>query len=251
MQLSILGASGTYPHPGGACSGYLLSDDGYSLWIDAGTGTIGRLLEQKDVAEVNALFLSHMHPDHFVDLYPFFYALSFHPSRPRGVPVIAPPGSREFALRLLSEDAFESFAEVFDWRETPPGSDVELGPFKIATFDGKHSAPNNMSRIRSTASGKVLCFSGDTGPTPDLAVAARDADFFLCEASWQHDTVVAFDAIHLRAHEAGEAARTAGAGRLMLTHIWPTLDAEESRFQAEEVYGNAVDLAAAGESTDV
>jgi ribonuclease BN (tRNA processing enzyme) len=249
MRLTVLGASGTYPHPGGACSGYLLDEDGFSLWIDAGTGTIGRLLEEKDIATVNALFLSHMHPDHFVDVYPFFFALSFHPDRPRGVPVYAPPGSLEFAFRLLSDDARDSFMEVFDWRETPPGDDFELGPFSVKTFDSKHSAPNNVSRIES--GGKVFCYSGDTGPIDDLAVAARDADLFLCEASWQHDTEVSFGAIHLRAHEAGEVARAAGVDRLMLTHIWPTLDAEESRFQAEEVYGNAVDLAARGEGSDV
>lgn len=249
MHLSILGASGTYPHPGGACSGYLLDHDGYSLWIDAGTGTISRLLSQQDVTTVNALYLSHMHPDHFVDLYPFFFALSFHPDRPRGVPVIAPPGSLEFAHRLLSEDAREAFMEVFDWRETPPGADFELGPFAIKTHHSKHSAPNNAVRI--TSGGKVFCYSGDTGPNPELVVAAKDADLFLCEASWQADTKVSFDAIHLRAFEAAHAAHEAGAGRLMLTHIWPSLDAEESRFEAEDVLGDAVDLAAAGEGTDV
>lgn len=249
MELSILGASGTYPHPGGACSGYLLEHNGFSVWMDAGTGTIGRLLEQRDVAQVNALFLSHMHPDHFVDVYPFFFALSFHPDRPRGVPVIAPPGSLEFVCRILSDDAKDAFMKVFEWRETPPDADLGLGPFNLRTFDSRHSAPNNAVRIATD--GKVLCYSGDTGPNPDLIAAAKDADLFLCEASWQRDTEVIFEPIHCRAHEAGQAARDAGAGKLMLTHIWPTLVAEESRFEAEEVFGGAVDLAASGEGTSI
>src|SRR5687767_4400840 len=72
MELTVLGACGTYPGPGGACSGYLLQHEGFNLWMDAGHGTLSELQKHIPVSEVDAVFLSHAHPDHFVDMYPFF-----------------------------------------------------------------------------------------------------------------------------------------------------------------------------------
>lgn len=249
MRLDILGACGTFPDAGGACSGYVLREDGFNLWMDAGTGTMGNLLRTRDVDEIGGVFLSHMHPDHFVDIYPLFYALSFHPSRPRNIPVLAPPGSLSYAGKLLSQDAKESFMEIFDWREIAPGHDTSLGPFRLAAFDSVHSAPNLTVRI--VADGTTMCYSGDTGPNPDLVRAAAGADLFLCEASWQSDTQVGFGPIHLRAGEAGRVARDAGVKRLLLTHIWPTLDRDRSRDEAASEYDGPIEIARTRQGTDV
>ncbi|MCA1834700.1 MAG: MBL fold metallo-hydrolase [Actinomycetota bacterium] len=249
MRLEILGASGTFPSPREACSGYLLQDDGFSLWMDAGTGTMANIPLDADLTKINGVFLSHMHPDHFVDIYPLFFALSFHPERPRRVPVLAPPGSLAFAGRLMSDDAMESFVQVFDWREVGPGEEMEIGPFRLQTFDSIHSTPNLTLRISS--GGKTICYSGDTGPNPNLAIAARNVDFFLCEASWQRDTEVNFGPIHLRAFEAGMVAAESEVARLMLTHIWPTLDAERSGEEAAKEFDGVIEIARAREGTDL
>lgn len=71
-----MGASGTYPSPGAACSGYLLRLDGSSVWVDAGTGTFANLQEQADYLGLDALVLSHMHSDHVLDIYPFYHRRS-------------------------------------------------------------------------------------------------------------------------------------------------------------------------------
>lgn len=241
MRLEVLGACGTFPSAGGACSGYLLAHDGYSMWVDAGSGTMGRLLDRVDVDKVNAVYLTHQHPDHFVDIYPMFYALSFHPTRPSGIPIFAPEGTAGFVGQLLSEDAKDAFEKVFTWHTLKAGDTTEAGPFRMRIFDAAHSAENLTLRVE--ANGKVFCYSGDTGPNPGLAHAARDADLLLCEASWQRDTEVPFDPIHLRAHEAGEVAHAAGVKRLMLTHIWPVLDLSRSLEQAADAYDGPIELA--------
>ncbi len=249
MRLDILGSNGTYPAASGACSGYLLSHDGFNIWMDAGTGTMARLLEKIPIEEVHTLFLSHMHADHFVDVYPLFYGLWFHPDRPKPPPVLAPRGSFDFVGRIMSEDAKEGLGQALDWNVLGAGDAVEVGPFAIRVFDSYHSAEN--LTIRVEAGGKVFCYSGDTGPNPALAKAAEDADLFLCEASWQRDTDAIDDPIHLRAHEAGNAARAAGAKRLMLTHIWPNLNLGRTQVEAEETYGDAVEIALIGNGTEV
>lgn len=242
MELIVLGADGTYPSPGGACSGYLVREGGFSLWMDAGNGTLGRLQQHIGIADVGAVFLSHLHPDHCVDLYPFFYALRFHGEAPiRELPVFAPPGAREALGGLFMDEARAKLGEVFTWHEVAPGDAIEIGPFRVSTFEGAHTTTNLMARL--TAAGRALCYTGDTGPAPAVARAAEGADLFLCEASWQ-DADEGDRPIHLRARQAAAAAREAGAARLVLTHIWPRLDPAVSLAQASEEFSGPTDLAA-------
>lgn len=248
MRLDVLGACGTYSGPGGACSGYLLRRDGFSLWVDAGNGTFGRLQEHVPAEQVGAVYLSHRHHDHAADLYCFFYALWFHPSRPRGIPVFAPPGVLETLEHLVGPDSRPAFRAVLDWREFRPGDETEIGPFRLRGYEGRHSAPNVSVRVE--AGGQSVCYSGDTGPNDELVRAAAGADLFLCEASYQ-DAYPGSPDIHMKAREAGRIAREAGAARLALTHIWPLRDPEVSRAEAAEEFDGPVDLATALGGWDV
>lgn len=244
MRLNVLGADGTFPGPGGACSGYLLQQDGFPLWIDAGTGTLARLQYHVQLEEVGAIFLSHMHPDHCVDLLPYFYAVMYGCGRPGGMPIVAPAGVRDTLAHLLGEHARARFGDYFDWRELAPGDETEVGPFRLEVFDSRHPAPN--LAVRVSAGGDTLCYSGDTGPSEFLPRAADGAALFLCESSWQ-DADDGDPSIHLRAREAGRAAREANVRRLVLTHVWPRHDLEVSRAQAAEEFGGPIDLAARAE----
>src|SRR5439155_17463706 len=73
MELTVLGACGSWPAPGEATSGYLLADSGFVLAIDLGTGTFARLQQRVSAETVSSVVISHAHPDHFVDLYALFY----------------------------------------------------------------------------------------------------------------------------------------------------------------------------------
>lgn len=236
MQLITLGACGTYPGTGGACSGYLVRHDGFTLWVDAGNGTLGRLQEHVPIDEVDAIWLSHEHADHCVDLYPFFYRLLI---RERRVPVFAPPGARTRLEALVGADTRADFARLLAWTELDDGDAATAGPFALHAFAGRHSVRANILRL--TCEDRVLVYSGDTGPCDALVVAAADADLFLCEASWLK--VELPGGIHMTAEQTGAAARAARARRLMLTHIWPHLDHEAVRAAAAAAYGGPVELA--------
>lgn len=241
MELIVLGANGTYPTPHGACSGYLVRHDGFTMWMDAGNGTLAKLQEHVDPFELGAIYLSHVHPDHCADMYPFFYLRLMDQDRDP-LTVFAPPGTRAKLQNLIGEDSIKPFNRLLEWREIGPGAHLEAGPLRIDTFDASHSAPNNTARI--SAGGKILCFSGDTGPNENLAVAACDADLFLCEASWLEKDDGLMEPIHLRATQAGAVAKEAGAGRLALTHIWPHNDHDEAVSQASQLYDGPIAIAA-------
>jgi ribonuclease BN (tRNA processing enzyme) len=102
---------------------------------------------------------------------------------------------------------------------------------------------------RIEADGQVLAYTGDSGPTHHIETLAKDADLLLAEATWQdRDDLLPF---HMSARQAADHARAAGAGRLVLTHIWPTLDREVSLAQASEEWDGPIELATEGTTLEV
>src|SRR5918997_941467 len=94
LKVTVLGCSGSYPGPGSACSGYLVEDDSTKLWLDAGSGTLANLQRHIDPADLDAVVLSHEHPDHWTDLEGFQHVLRFILEQ-QGFPVYAPAGLRD------------------------------------------------------------------------------------------------------------------------------------------------------------
>lgn len=239
MKLTILGSHGTWPRPGGAASGYLLTHDGFSLWLDAGTGTLANLQEQVDPFELGAVVVSHRHFDHFLDLYPYSFARWSEGHPP--VPLYAPPGMFEHAMRI--EDTLSKGLEP---HEVEPGSTFEVGPFRVATAPMRHPVPTLGMRFH--ANGSALAYSADTGPSDALVDLARDADVLLEEATLLGRENRQPD-LHLTAREAGEHAARAGVGRTILTHIRPLNDRDAVLEEAAATFPG--ELAVAEEGAEV
>ncbi|HXF74243.1 MAG TPA: MBL fold metallo-hydrolase [Actinomycetota bacterium] len=243
MELIALGVGGSWSSRGGGTSGYLLRAEGFNLVVDLGSGTLGRLQQVVPVSEVHAVIVSHAHPDHFVDLYPLFYARFYGELGEAGLPLHAPTGLFDLAAALVSRESREGMAVAFDVQAFSPGERFEVGPFRVRSAQMEHLGIP-AAGFRLEADGAVLAYSGDTGPTPALVRLAADADVLLSEATWQEgDDLKPF---HLSARQAGAHARQAGAGRLVLTHIWPTHDPERSREEAAEAFDGPIDVAVEG-----
>src|ERR671932_2330240 len=86
MRLTVLGKSPSWQDAGGACSGYLIEEGDTAVVIDCGNGVFGKLRRFRDYTKVDAVVISHLHADHFLDLVPFAYALTYAP-RQQPVPV--------------------------------------------------------------------------------------------------------------------------------------------------------------------
>jgi len=247
MELMVLGADGSWPGPGGACSGYLLRHDGFNLWLDAGFGTLSRLQEYIALEDIGAIVISHPHRDHFVDLYGLFVAWRFGPVGKPNVPVYALPGFRDLAGRLISESSEGRWRETFDWREVSEGESFTTGPFAFTAFGMTHFGPTLGFRIE--AGDAVLAYTADTGPTDALTDLARGAHTLLSEATFQ-DEERAHDR-HMTAREAGKCTARAGVRRLVLTHIEPGHDKRVSLEQAAEEFDGEIVLAEPGLSLEI
>jgi len=180
MRLTVLGGCGAWPAAGQACSGYLVEHDGFRLLIDPGYATLPRLLQSIDADDVDAVLVSHGHPDHCADLNPLLRARTFRDDRPAApaLPAYAPPDALGPVLAL---DRPGSLDGAIDLREFTPGDGFSVGPFGVRSWLLPHMVPN--AGLRLEADGRVLAYTGDSGPSPDLHRLARGADLLLAEAS--------------------------------------------------------------------
>jgi ribonuclease BN (tRNA processing enzyme) len=248
VQLTVLGCSGTFPGPESPCSGYLVEHDGYRLVVDLGAGALGNLQRHCDVLDVDAIYITHLHADHCIDLVAYSYARRFHPTGiPAKLPVYGPAGMSERICNSFEEPPAMGLLDVYDFQERGIAP-LQLGPLTITT--GRMEHPVECHGLRIEAAGRTLTYSGDTALSDTLVELARDADVLLCEASWPSDPPPP-PGIHLTGREAGQQATDAGAKRLLLTHLMPFHDEERMLAEARETYSGPVEFVSAGASYDV
>jgi ribonuclease BN (tRNA processing enzyme) len=222
----------------------VLEHDGFRIVLDLGYATLPRLLAHvgSSVGDgVDAIVVTHRHPDHAIDLHGLFRARWFGLRGAAAIPLYAPRDVLDLLVHLEDGDGTE-VRQVFDWHPLP-GDAHDVGPWRLESWDLPHFVPD--AGVRLSAPGLVVAYTGDTGPDPALADLGRDADLYVMEASDRDQQpgtppASAGRALHLSAREAGRAAAAAGARRLLLTHFWPGNDREASRRAAAAEFGGEV-----------
>lgn len=246
MRLSVVGASGTFPTKAKPASGYVVEHEGTRIWCDTGPGTFTSL--PCDSGLIDAVFISHRHPDHCTDLFTAYHAWTYVPDPRSAVPLYASGDVLEHIAGFIDQSTPANFTKTFELHEIADGASAVVGSIQADFLDVAHSVPTLGSRW--SADGHSLFYTGDTGPGP-WSAAVDQADVFLCEAALQGERDEKDFIHHLNALEAGDIARSAGVGRLVLTHIPPYMNPAISIEEAESTFENAVTLASPGAEIDV
>jgi ribonuclease BN (tRNA processing enzyme) len=235
MRLTICGSAGSHPSAARACSGYLLETAEARVMLDIGNGSTANLQRLHELRDLDAIVISHRHIDHCIDLIGAFYALLDDAAEREPIPVYAAPDVLSFLTSLLTRDSTLSFAQVFDARTIAPGDRLEVGDMGFEFLHSVHPAPTVSSRI--TVGSQTFVYSSDSAGGDELVQAARGADAFLCEATWD-----SLDGrppgIHLDGTEAGRIAKEAGVGKLLLTHVAGGSDRERIQRDAVAAFGD-------------
>lgn len=253
MRLTVVGCSGSYPGPDSPASCYLVETerDGrpWRILLDLGSGALGPLHRYVDPLTVDAVFITHLHPDHWFDMSGYYVMRKYHPSgaAPR-IPVHAPDGAAEHMARAygLAEDP--GMTGEFDFRAHRDGGTVEVGPFTVTVAEVVHPVPAYALKVAD--GDRSFVYSGDTGPCDALVDLARGSRLLLAEASFCEHSENPPD-LHLTGREAGEAATAAGVETLLLTHIPPWYDRADALAEAKGVFSGTLALADCGATYEI
>ena len=246
MRLTVLGRSPARPNPGEACAGYLVEGGGARVLVDIGPGVVAQLLRQSHPAELDAVVVSHMHPDHMLDLVTLRYVYPWR-SRPRDerLRVIVPPGSADQLIDLARGVGSAKFLDdAFRLSEHDGHTTMTFGRMSLTPVETQHYIP--CWGFRAEADARLLAYTADTGPSDELRHLAADADLLVSEAtlrSLDEDAAPPEPRGHLLPAEAGDAARDAGARRLLLTHLPVEEGAAWALEEATTAYGRDVEVA--------
>ncbi|HEY6423060.1 MAG TPA: MBL fold metallo-hydrolase [Pseudonocardiaceae bacterium] len=252
MLLTVLGCSGSVPGPESPASGYLVRAGTTSVVFDLGNGAFGALQRYLDPFTLDAVILSHLHPDHCADVSALAVYRRFHPSPApsTALPLHGPSAVAERLVAAYATDADSristDLSDVYDFR-------VFAEPIRIGDVEVRAGQVDHVCEayaLRVSHQGRTLVYSGDTGPCPQLVELARGADVLLAEASWPDQPANPLG-IHLSGRDAGLAAAAAGVGRLLLTHVPPWTDAKQVLAEAKAVYDGPTELVRPGADYEI
>lgn len=262
LRLTVVGCSGSVSGPRSAASCYLVqaSFEGrmFSLVLDLGPGALGALYRHLDPAEIDAIGLSHLHPDHCLDLCAYYVAGRYSNTAPwPRRPVFGPGGAGPRLARAYEvpdsegrrSEAGPGIEDSFDFRTWRPSQ--RIGPFEVSTVRVAHPVEAYaLSVVEAGPGGGRLVYSGDTGPSDALTDLARDADLLLVESAFLDDPGNP-PGVHLCGRQAAEIGQAAGVGLIVLTHIPPWHDPDQVLAEATPHFAGPVVLARPGARWDI
>ena len=260
MRITVLGKSPSWQDAGGACSGYLVEEGDTRVLVDCGSGVFARLREVCDYVDVDAVLVSHMHGDHFLDLVPYSCALLYAPrqqpvpvagwpgtdtpSRPR---LLVPPGAGD-ALRTIGAAGGQPrlFERAFHLHEYDVEETVQVGDLRVRFQPVPHYIATNAMELSPAADGGArFTYGADHRPNEEIVAFAAGTDLLMLEATLPRPEREGPRG-HLTPAEAGEHAAGSGAARLVLTHISDELDPDWALAEAARTYPGPIEIAAPG-----
>lgn len=252
-RVTVLGGSAAGVGTGVGCSAYLVERDDTALVLDLGPNTLQELRKHADFRALDAIVITHLHLDHILDLFALRFTLAYNPEKwNRKIPLWLPPDGEAFMLRaarVFADDgpAAKWFNRVYDVAEYDPGRSLTVGAATLTFTPTVHYIPCWAIRVDDERRETALVYTGDTGPSADLAGFARGAAVLIVDAGRFGPDKEPFDRRgHSSAAEAGELASKALARTLVLAHLWEEHGLDTYKHEAAATFSGAIEVARPG-----
>ena len=240
LAITVLGSSGTWSSATSGCSGYLVDDGTSRIWIDCGPGSFSALQQHCELKEVDAIVVTHDHPDHCMELPVIRNAMRFGLDIER-MPFYSPRGVLALMEALLGT---RGITPSFEPKMVGDRSVARVGAMKLSFSRTDHPVETLAVRIESDEQpGRGIVYSSDTGPGWSVAKLGPDIALAVVEATFLDAETGETSGVHRTAAFTGQDARDAGVERLVLTHITPLGDPEAHRAEAAATFGGEVEVA--------
>jgi ribonuclease BN (tRNA processing enzyme) len=231
LEIVPVGVGAAYAAPGEAQSSYFVRHGGTRVLLDLGAGALNRLMPLVPPEDLDLVLITHLHPDHMIDLLSLRVYMAWGPGAGRPIRVAGPDGLRA-RLAAHGEEGLDA-AFTFEVLDRGGGTLTAGEGVSVTYRQVPHLEPTFAVRVE--AGGRTLVYGADSAPDPGLARFAEGADLVLLECSFG-DGAVPEGVPHLTARDAAAIARDAGAGRLLMTHVYPEFDRDASLRAAREVF---------------
>jgi ribonuclease Z len=240
-KLTLLGTSNAVPNERHENTHMVLAGRNRTILIDTASNPLPRLQAAGiPVEQVTDVILTHFHPDH-VSGFPLMLMNMWLMGRK------APMTVHGLAYTV---DRAKAMMDLYGWTEWPgffqvrfqilPLEDqvllLEEDDLRILCSPVKHFIPGIGLRFEFDGSGKVLAYSSDTEPCPQVVELARNADVLIHEASGPLPG-------HTSASQAARIASQAGARELVLIHYPSDATPEQSQLEASREFSGPIRLA--------
>ena len=194
--------------------------------------------ENLDWINLDAIWISHLHLDHCGGLAPFLFGMKNAPGieqRTKPLRILGCEGIKKLLHAIDESHSYKLFKQRFpiDIEEFSAGKtrSFEIIPgLKAQTFPTPHRRESLAIRL-AHAIGKTVVYTSDTGYSEDVAKFSRGADLLILECSFYRDKPIA---THLELAEAMRMAQIAEPRTLLLTHLYPEIDAVDLEGEAKK-----------------
>lgn len=236
MKITVIGCWGGYPAKNEASSGYLLEYENYRILLDCGSGVLSQLQNHMKPEELDAVVLTHYHPDHVADIGVLQHAVLIQNilnGSKKNIPIYGHTLDADEFEKLTYKDITHGIA----YSEDEP---LQIGPLTFTFLRTKHPVPCFAMRIE--AEGQVIVYTGDSAYLEELADFAKGANVLLCESNFYGD-MDGSGAGHMTGREAGKIAEKADVQLLLLTHLPHYGDHDQLKREAGESFKRGIAIA--------
>jgi len=240
MRLTVLGSGTCELRAERSGPAYWLRAGGLGILMDLGQGAWRRLLDGgRRAAEVDAVIISHPHPDHMADLIPLLFALEYDPelAAQARITLLAHQGLEPLlsALNQAWGDWLNPPPEVLTRRWLEPGGRARLGAVEITTAPAVHHPPSLAWRLE--AGGRSLVYLGDSEASEGLTRFAQGADLLICHCAGTDQKPKPG---HLHPAACGRLAAQAQVGALLLSHFYRVVDPRQAAASASGYFSGKI-----------
>jgi ribonuclease BN (tRNA processing enzyme) len=234
-----------FPRPDDPCSGYLLQAGDANVLVDVGGGAVAALQRYIRLEDLHAVWISHLHADHFSDMPLLYYAFAFSETPLRKIPVLGPVGWAERAEAFVKSSVDHKMKSLFQVVELRDRGIAEIGDLRIQARVVEHGVP--AFGLTARFGDRRLAYTGDSGPCENLVTLAKGARVLVAECFSRE---IEIPSVHLSPEDAGLLAAQAAVARLVLTHLGPTLQEDEAVERAGSTFNGAIEVAHPGMSLE-
>jgi len=237
MKLKVLGTQSPYNTKGHNCPGFLITEGKTRIMLDCGSGSHSLLNFPNDLNDIS-IILSHLHRDHYNDIYNMQYAsFVFHNQKriERPIDIYMPSSPENICEDIKGEtNSFANYSTISEERN------LKIGNMNVSFCRTEH--PVETYAVKITTGDRTIVYTSDTSfsAKDKIIEFAKDADLLICESSLLKSHGFPEINSHLTAEQAGIIARDANVGGLLLTHFWPEELPEMYVEEAKKVFPKVI-----------